>query len=337
MDGIVKNSNEDYHAGEGESSTSLKLLAYKTPLHFWERRLNPERKDKEPSRALVIGSATHCALLEPDDFPLRYAIKPDVSAATIKGKALYLYLENPDAFTSNHQPIPDGISKSKEGKALIAEIEANGKTAMEEAVFNFAVNNGAELYGKTLLSGDEYETVMRIAQALAAHPVGRFLLTRKGAQVETSLYWTDRETGILCKCRPDLFIEPCSEFPNGMIFDAKSCEDASPEGFAKSAYNFGYHLSAALYTDGFQEVFKTSQPPAFIFGASEKEPPFATKFYNASEMQIRLGRYDYRRALQTLKQCRETGVWPGYDKAVSDLDLPPFALKKFTDIFGVEQ
>lgn len=60
-------SNDAYHSADGVSKSSLDLVA-KSPAHYYYA---PPR---EPSRAMVIGSATHAAILEPDLFAQQYAV-----------------------------------------------------------------------------------------------------------------------------------------------------------------------------------------------------------------------------------------------------------------------
>jgi hypothetical protein len=60
-------SNEAYHASSAISKSGLDLIA-RSPAHF---RYAAKR---EPSRAMVIGTATHAAILEPDRFREDYVI-----------------------------------------------------------------------------------------------------------------------------------------------------------------------------------------------------------------------------------------------------------------------
>jgi exodeoxyribonuclease VIII len=59
--------NADYHAAPGIGKSGLDLIN-RSPAHF---RYAPSR---EPSRNMVLGSATHAAILEPDTFARDYVI-----------------------------------------------------------------------------------------------------------------------------------------------------------------------------------------------------------------------------------------------------------------------
>lgn len=61
-------SNADYHASEGVSNSLLKLIVDKTPAHA----VAPRRW--ESTRAQEIGTAIHCAILEPKRFDADYKV-----------------------------------------------------------------------------------------------------------------------------------------------------------------------------------------------------------------------------------------------------------------------
>jgi exodeoxyribonuclease VIII len=100
-------SNHDYHANtESISSSGLRLIA-RSPLHYWDKYLNPDRVPTEPTPAMKFGTAWHSSVFEPHKFDTEYAI------------------------------IPEGLDRrTKEGKQLYADIEATGKSVLthEEAL-----------------------------------------------------------------------------------------------------------------------------------------------------------------------------------------------------------
>lgn len=72
--------NEAYHAARGVSKSDLADIIKFTPAH-WKAK-----KDgilpREETDAMKIGTAVHALVLEPDQFPLRYAVGPNVSKST---------------------------------------------------------------------------------------------------------------------------------------------------------------------------------------------------------------------------------------------------------------
>lgn len=337
MEHFVRNTNEEYHASEGISSSGIKLLA-RRPVHFWQRYINPEREREEGrKRHFVVGSAFHCAVLESDEFHYRYAIEPDIPKQSNQWRVLQEMLADPDAFDGKYTAIPDGLSKtSKEGKELVASIEAVGKKAVEQGLVDKARELLPSLHGRELITKDEYDAVMSMAVAFINTPAGQYIIGLKGHR-ETSIYWTDPETGVLCKFRPDFFVEPCKALPNGLIIDLKSTTDASPEEFGRSAYNFEYHVSAAWYCRGFQQVFKTAKLPPFLYGAVEKEAPYAPACYSATEEQLLLGGKICTDRLRIYADCLRTGQWPGYAPQITNLPLPQFALRQVAELIGAKE
>ena len=78
-------SNGAYHASAGISKSGLALMR-KTPAHYAAKYIY-DRVDDEPSKAMVIGSAFHTLVLEPDKFSREYATAPKVDKRTKAGKA----------------------------------------------------------------------------------------------------------------------------------------------------------------------------------------------------------------------------------------------------------
>lgn len=66
---------EEYHAGPELSSTMLNAMA-ESPAHCWANHINPQRPPREATAAMIAGTLAHTVVLEPNQLPLRYAVKP---------------------------------------------------------------------------------------------------------------------------------------------------------------------------------------------------------------------------------------------------------------------
>lgn len=77
-------NSAEYFAVDAMSKSRLDQIA-KSPAHLQEWLKNPPA----PTPAMQLGSAFHCALLEPDRFPASYGELPDVNRTTKEGKAAY--------------------------------------------------------------------------------------------------------------------------------------------------------------------------------------------------------------------------------------------------------
>ena len=87
--GIYRNiSNSEYHSGEGLGSSHLRELL-RSPLHYITRVNTPSKE----TPAMKLGTAVHCAILEPERFEIEYIEAPVIDRRTKDGKALWSELE----------------------------------------------------------------------------------------------------------------------------------------------------------------------------------------------------------------------------------------------------
>lgn len=100
----------------------------------------------------------------------------------------------------------------------------------------------ADLDGKTLLIEDDFDLAQAMAAAVFAHPAAQILLQANDLVAEGSFFAEDPQTGVKIKCRPDGYIPSL-----GILFDIKTTQDASPDGFPRDVRKYGYDLQAAFY------------------------------------------------------------------------------------------
>jgi hypothetical protein len=114
--GIYKLTNDEYHDQEALNKSGLVQLA-KSPAHFNEWYHSP---NEEPTNAMVIGTATHTAILEPDKYDQSIIIAPQkIDKRTKKGKAEWATFE-----------------KKAKGKIILTQDEANAIEGMKNSVYN---------------------------------------------------------------------------------------------------------------------------------------------------------------------------------------------------------
>lgn len=172
--------------------------------------------------------------------------------------------------------------------------------------------------GKLLLTAGDYDKALTIRDSVHADAWLNTVITGGQRMIEASGYWRDEETGVLCRCRPDLYRADL-----GMILDVKTTTSAAPKDFAKSVVNFGYHAQEAFYSDGWRALGQ--QVDAFAFIAIEKDAPFAKVIYELPPSMVDEGRAIIRKALETYAECQRTGQWPAYADGVQELQFPRWA------------
>ena len=86
-------TNEQYHSNEAISHSKLELFR-RRPISYYRRFIAKTVARPETTEAFRIGSAAHCAVLEPATFWQRYALRPDgIDRRTKDGKAAFAEFE----------------------------------------------------------------------------------------------------------------------------------------------------------------------------------------------------------------------------------------------------
>ena len=75
-------TNAEYHKRPEISKSGLDLIN-RSPRHYWDRYLNPKRKEKDPTPALILGSVVHDLVFNQQE----YIREPNINKRTKKGKA----------------------------------------------------------------------------------------------------------------------------------------------------------------------------------------------------------------------------------------------------------
>ena len=99
---------------------------------------------------------------------------------------------------------------------------------------------------------------------------------------------------------------------------------ASPDRFGASAASYGYHLQAAFYLDGYEQI--TGHRARFLNVLVETAAPHFVAVVELDDEALDVGRAKYRDALDIYARCRESGDWPGYTPTFTEVvSLPRWA------------
>lgn len=180
--------------------------------------------------------------------------------------------------------------------------------------------------GKLLVNAEDIDSANRMAENLRTLSIYEQMQKHPG-MAEASFFFTDPIYGLQLRVRPDWHIAPCDAWPNGLIIDLKTTDDARPMGFQKTCGNFAYDLSASMYREGFQQVYQTEEKPPFIFLVAERNTPFNVKQYNASTLFLSCGDNRYNKSKEKLAESLLVDEWDGYSKDLEDINLPQYLIK----------
>lgn len=129
--GLVEISNDAYHAGPGISKSHLDTIATGSPRHYWHKYLNPNREPQTPTPAMILGTAIHSIILEPDLFVHQYAPNPGIDRRTKAGK------EEWAAFVAENA-----------GKQILSDEDYQICLRVRDAVYSHPVASGLLVGGK---------------------------------------------------------------------------------------------------------------------------------------------------------------------------------------------
>jgi exodeoxyribonuclease VIII len=220
-----------------------------------------------------------------------YSIQHPISSAALGfGSALHDSILLPDLFKGDYVCGEKFDKRTKTGK---------------EAFDNFSKQHE----GKKILDPDDYQKILDMRESVMSNTACANLFS-KGVP-EVSYWWTDEESGFLCKCRTDWIREDLN-----LVIDIKTTTDSTKLGFAKSIAYWDYDRSAAFYLAGMKAIYGRDFNFAYI--AIEKEPPYELGLFILGQRSIETGAVLYKRALQKYKDYTEKS---DLDKALDEQDF----------------
>lgn len=275
----------DYHRFRAASASALKVIHAGTPAHLKREWDEPQ----DPTPAMQWGTGLHWLVLEPNE--------PSPVAVT------------PETYT-----IPEDTKPKKDGPKPGDILPWN---PLAGPCKDWAALQRAA--GKIVMRPDEFLELRKTALAVNEHPEAGAML-RAVEHREATIVWEDARQ-VPCKARLDAVSYRDEE---AFIVDLKTTVDASPAGFARKAWELGYHLQAAWYVDALATC--TVDAPRFYFVAVEKDSGLVS-VHQATDDFIAAGREAYRKAMDQFAEAWHTGIWPGYPEEIHALDVPAWARK----------
>jgi hypothetical protein len=282
---------ELYHGLPGASASILK--------QFWGEGVTPAHakvaieEKKEPSDAMVKGTMVHGQILEPGQPLPAISIEPET------------------------YPAPAGHADVKAGKIAAGspiKWNNNAKLCKEWRA-------AEEARGNTVLKRGDYDAVLGMVKAVAAHETAAPLF--RDGKPEVSLIVRDEQTGLPIRCRLDLVP------PGDYILDLKTTRAADRKQFTELAYELGYHIQMALYLDVWNALCAVEERKTCVkVVAVESAVPYCVNVFRCTDSFIDRGRRCYTRLLALLARCMATVDWPAYPQGEVDLEI---ARWKFTD------
>jgi len=164
-----------------------------------------------------------------------------------------------------------------------------------------------------IIENEDYEKLLGMQRALKSHKEAWELI--QNAKYEQSYFWEDKESGMLCKARPDILHD-------NMIIDLKTCASASSRAYQRAMVDGGYHVQGAIIREAVREI-EGNDIPNVINICIEKTYPYAIGIKIISESALDAGLMKFRSVLVDLKRCMADNSWNDYQPET--VDLPGWA------------
>lgn len=301
-------SNQEYHADtEHINGSGLWNILDRCPA-AWRYKDDED----EQSKALIFGTGSHAALLEPERFDAEYARMPTKEDF---GDGLLVTVSDMNSWAKER-----GIKwiSGKSKAEVIKIIRATGEPVRiydEERLF-------AEINakGRVLLEGNDYDAIQQMRAVIHANSYYSSILA--GAYAEVSIL--GELNGEPAKVRFDCLTKGAD------IIDYKTTVSAKPEEFFRHAARLGYFMKMAMQHDMFVAAY--GKPPRSVnLLVQEKKSPFIPALIRLSEEQLHIGRIQLRSAMEIYKACKKANSWPGYSMGnpVIEMETPEWFKKQF--------
>jgi len=290
---VVHDAMDRYLSAPGESSSLLKK-AMQSPRHYYVEK-TAQLPEKEGAH-FTFGTFCHSAVLEPGLFE-KVKVMPDASLSTLDGcRSRLLYLCDALGVCAdvdlNDWPIARVRSQIKERTRQAEEAGFTFVSETDAKIIDF-IRSGFNTYGGGILP-----KLMRYAQT------------------ETSMYGTDEATGLKVKIRPDGMLLS-ENFGINAILSVKTTSAGSLRQFYSDCAKFKYELAEGMYLQVASEI--TGRPfTATLMLMIQSVAPYgvALLFWDSEDLEI--GKQKYRKALETVKRCRDANRWPGFDSEAEE-------------------
>lgn len=307
-------TNEQYHADTEHINGSGLWNIYDRCPAAWRYK----DEEDEQSKALIFGTGSHTALLEPERFDAEYARMPVVDdfPKDKDGKPTVLVTTADMNSWAKERGIKGLSGKSK--AEVIKIIQATGEPVKIYDVIREEAEKAAA--GKHMLEGGDYDAIQQMRAVIHANSYYSSLLS--GAYAEVSIL--GELNGELAKVRFDCLTK-C-----GDIIDYKTAVSAKPDEFFRHAARLGYFMKMAMQHDMFVAAYGHS-PRSVNLLVQEKKAPYIAVLVRLTEEQLHIGRIQLNGAMAIYKACKENNSWNDYSMGnhVIEMQTPEWFKKQF--------
>lgn len=311
----VQDDMEKYLASGDYYSSSVLKEAFKTPLHLFHAKESGYKEElakyQTNKKHFELGTFLHMAVLEPTRFK-RVTVEPKVSLNQIDSinKAISYWVNkieiNGVCYVNGQETTPElGIESAKLAVKQM-ELDINKREGLKAYYQCLKKISGFEAVS------EEHKTIIDIAYGnYKRYANGMLFELTKHSKREISMYYTDPTTGLNVRIRPDA-IQFEENIGCNAIISVKTTRSESISHFAWQSAQLNYELSEGMYSEVASGVTNRDFN-AVIMIMIQTVAPYGVAVLVWDAEDIEIGRYKYRMALDTAKDCQDSQRYPGFD------------------------
>lgn len=289
---------DQYQALPGINASALKH-GMRSMLHLREYLDQPQQP---PTDSMLLGTALHAAVLEPDKYNTEFVVIPRPCDCAAVASDWDAYCEKNADRTEDWRET--NFRKTKAWTVYMSRF-------------------GIDHAGANTLTHEQAEAVKAMSTALAEHPGASALL--QGSDTEVTLQWSGWRN-VACKARLDAV-----NHDRQIVVDVKTTQDASRDAFQRQIANLYYHIQAAFYLDAAGTCLG-DKPWSFVWIVVENKAPYAVAVYRASAQVVDVGWTHAARLLSEYADCTAADLWTGYPATIQEMNLPRWAALDIEDV-----
>jgi exodeoxyribonuclease VIII len=158
--------------------------------------------------------------------------------------------------------------------------------------------------GKEVLTATQWDTALAAARSFVSDEKVQEIISEPG-QNEVTVFKSVH--GVQCRGRLDRIVPSLKLIP-----DLKTTKCLEPRKFGYDFFGYHYDIKLGLYRDWLSSL--TSCQFGVTVIALEKEPPYEVAVIPVPDAVLDYGAEKGRKIIRRVRECIESGVWPGtYD------------------------